>query len=62
MREGATTRGVDPGASPSSKAFTSWKFDLLDAMAEDPEVRPADFRIAYVVMQHVNQYTRRAEI
>jgi hypothetical protein len=62
MREGGTTRGADPGASSLSKAFTSWKFDLLDAMAEDPEVTPANFRIAYVVMQRVNQYTRMAEI
>lgn len=62
MPEGAKTRGTDLGASLHSKTFTGWKFDLLNAMASDPEVRPVDFHIAFTIIQHVNQFTRVAVI
>jgi hypothetical protein len=62
MPEVAMTRGTDLGAYLHSKTFTGWKFDLLNAMASDPEVRPVDFHIAFIIMQHVNQFTRVAVI
>jgi hypothetical protein len=41
----------------SAKEFTSLKFDWLDAVAVDPRVRAAAFKVAYCIMQHVNAQT-----
>jgi hypothetical protein len=49
-------------ATPHAKGFTSWKLDLLDAMARDPMVQPVDFHVAFVIVQHVNQHSRLAVI
>jgi len=54
--------GADLGAPAKSKAFTGWKLDLLFTMARDPKVRPVDFHIAFIVMQHVNQFTGQATL
>jgi hypothetical protein len=53
---------ADGGASRLSKEFTSTKFNLLDALASDLKVKPVDFHIAYVIVQHVNQFTNLAII
>lgn len=37
-----------------SQAFTSWKFDILDAMSCDAELQDIDFRVAFRLMQHIN--------
>jgi hypothetical protein len=39
------------------RSFTSWKFDILDAMASDPRVPHRIFRIAFRIMQAVNSKT-----
>lgn len=41
--------------SAALKSFTSWKFDLLDAICADPELSPLDFKVAYVIAGCVNQ-------
>lgn len=42
------------------QSFTSWKLDVLEAMACDPEIDDIDFRVAFRLMQHVNAKTRDA--
>jgi hypothetical protein len=62
---GAAVEGggqVGSGAALHTKTFTSWKLDLLDGMARDPEVRPADFHVAFVIVQCVNRQTNVAII
>jgi len=39
------------------KTFTSWKLDLLDGIAVDPRLKPFDFQLAYVMLQHMNADT-----
>jgi hypothetical protein len=51
---------AEGSASPLSKEFTSWKFNLLDAMLRDPKMKPVDFPVAYAIVQAVNQHTRVA--
>ena len=56
---------MNADASPSysaTRSFTSWKLDIIDGMMSDPRVRDGDFRIAFRVMQAVNQDTRIAFI
>jgi hypothetical protein len=43
-------------------SFTSWKLDMLNALAYDPRVPAWAFRIAFRVMQAVNADTRLAII
>src|SRR4051812_35983095 len=44
------------------KAFTSWKLDLLNAMARDRMVAAVDFRIAFAIAQHMNARTKLAYV
>ena len=37
------------------KKFTSWKLDLLDAIASDPTVPAGAFRVAFIVAQHLSK-------
>jgi hypothetical protein len=46
----------------AQRSFTSWKLDVLNALASDPEVSAGHFRIAFRVMQAVNRETRVAFI
>lgn len=43
---------------PSNQSFTSWKFDLLDAISMDPRVTSTEFRVAFRLAQHANVATR----
>lgn len=36
------------------KSFTSDKLDVLDCISMDPRVTPAEFRVAFRLMQHAN--------
>jgi len=45
---------------PEQRAFTSWKFDILDAMSVAATLTDLDFRVAFRIMQHVNGRTRLA--
>jgi predicted transcriptional regulator len=42
------------------QSFTSWKLDVIDAMACDPDLEDIDFRVAFRLMQHVNARTKDA--
>lgn len=42
------------------QSFTSWKLDIIDAMACDPDLEDIDFRVAFRVMQHVNARSKDA--
>ncbi|WP_037462030.1 hypothetical protein [Sinorhizobium fredii] len=42
------------------QSFTSWKLDILDAMACDERLHDIDFRVAFRVMQHINARSRDA--
>jgi hypothetical protein len=39
------------------KAFTSHKLNWLDCVASDRRLKPAAFKVAYAIMQHVNSET-----
>lgn len=44
-------------AEQAAASFTSRKLDVLDAMAMDPRLSPAEFRVAYLIVQHANAKT-----
>ena len=46
--------------SSTSRAFTSWKLDILNALSVDTEVTDLDFRVAYRIMSHINSVSRLA--
>lgn len=37
--------------------FAGWKLDVLDAMAGDRALQSGDFRVAFVILQHLNSKT-----
>jgi len=45
-----------PG-NKSNQSFTSAKMDWMNCVAYDDRLKHADFKVAFVVMQHVNEKT-----
>ncbi|MEZ5880065.1 MAG: helix-turn-helix domain-containing protein [Nitratireductor sp.] len=43
-----------------TRSFSSWKFEMLDAMSFDPELSGDVFRFAYRLLAHVNRETKLA--
>jgi primosomal protein N' len=46
--------------SQSNQSFTSRKMDWMTAAAYDRRLKPSDFRIAFVIAQHINKKTGKA--
>src|ERR1700722_11997402 len=44
-------------ADDRKKTFTAEKFNWLDCVMNDRDLKPAAFKIAYAIMQHVNSET-----
>lgn len=44
-------------ANDNRRSFSSYKFDLLDALAIDPRLTHSDFHVAYWLAQHINEQT-----
>ena len=59
QRSGLVRENVSAEAQ-AKKTFTGSKFDILDALASDRQISNHDFRVAYRVMQAVNQNTGTA--
>ena len=44
-------------AEHQKKTFTADKLNWLDCVANDRDLKPAAFKVAYAIMQHVNAET-----
>ena len=44
-------------ADDRKKTFTAEKFNWLDCVMNDRDLKPAAFKVAYAIMQHVNSET-----
>lgn len=59
MARKTRVEGVAHEGSPAKtrKLAASLKFDMLDALLLDDSVKPADFKVAYALIQHMNSLT-----
>jgi hypothetical protein len=46
----------------TNQTFTSRKLDWLRCLCFDPMLLPYDFRVAFVIAQHINQRTQTARL
>lgn len=51
---------ISDSVDERKRRFTSMKLDLLDCMASDRKLKPYDFRVAFVILQHVSEKTGEA--
>jgi hypothetical protein len=49
-----------PARDKSTKQYTRRIFSWLDQICADPKLQPSDFKIAYVIAQHVNRKSGEA--
>jgi hypothetical protein len=50
----------DDNSNQSNQSFTSRKMDWMTAAAYDRRLKPSDFRVAFVIAQHINKDTGKA--